>query len=523
MLEIKRESLIIFIVAALVVGYVIGRSATKRELAALPAEARAIAYDQLQRGGVAPAQTQPGLAPPSPTTAVAPAAPRTAVAPAAPTTAVAPAAPVAPAPVAAAPAPAPAPRPAAAAARPAPRPAPAPMASSAPAPVKRLEKIWQVSIHDDDASVGPKDAPVTVVLFSAFGCQPCMQFAPELDKLLADPTYKDKIRVHFKHKIFDAPSPDAFIAAKAAAAAQLQGKFWDMRTALHGARFNVGRESVIQVAQQVGLNMAKFKKDLDSDAVRAKVLRDSLVAYEAGAHSFPNILANGVRIKKPKNFDSLKKLVDNQIQRAAELAKQGLKGKALYAAAIKGGKKFPQLGNPVPGFTNAGAPTQGAARGSIQMVAFEDFECPFCAKSAPNLKEFVDRYPKDVTFVFKHFPLDIHANAPLAHEASLEAVAQGKFWQFHDKLFANQKALSAEDLERYAKEVGMNVGKYKAALKAGTHKPVLQRDMRDGRRAQVSGTPTIFLNGRKYQGPRGYNPLGLEAVAREYLGMKPKK
>ena len=519
MIEIKRENLIIFVAAALVVGFVIGRAATKRELASVPAIASHIATEearqQLGGTGRAPAGQAPAAPP------VVPASP-----PAAQPTTPAPAA--RPASAAAAP-PAAAPRPAAApvgratpSTRPAPRKAPGPPPSAA-APVKRLEKVWKVRIHDDDASIGPANAPVTVVLFSAFGCQPCMKFAPELEKFLEEPAYKGKVRVLFKHKIFDAPSPDAFVAARAAAAAQLQGKFWPMRKALHEARFNVGRDSVRAIAEKVGLNMARFDRDLDSDRVRGKVLRDSLVAYEVGAHSFPNILANGVRIGKPKDFKSLKKLVDGQLARAAELAKEGLKGPALYAKAISSGKNFPQLDSKKIAFRNDGAAFMGSKSGRIELVTFEDFECPFCAKAAPNLKEFIDRFPKDVKLVFKHFPLDSHPNAPLAHEASLEALAQGKFWPYHDKLFDNQKALQAEDLERYAKEVGMNVAAFKKAMSAGTHKASLQRDLVDGRRGRVSGTPTVFLNGQKYQGPRGFNPLGLEAVAREYLGMKPRR
>lgn len=502
MIEIKRESLLIGMVAALVLGFVIGRVATKSELTGLQGEAKKVALRQLQSPGPTPRSNGPvAVSPPAPAVTQSPAAAPVA-APPTPPPVVAQAAPTALA---------------EASAKPAPPAMPAPVATTSP--VARLEKIWRVRKHDDDATKGAAQAPVSLVVFSAFGCQPCMQFAPHLDKLMADPAYAGKVRVHFKHKIFDAPSPDAFVAARAAAAAQRQGKFWQMRAALHEARFSVGRDAMDAIATKVGLNLATFNKDIDSDAVRAQVLRDSLGAYEVGAHSFPNILANGVRIKKPKDFNALKSLVDGQIARAKTLAAQGHSGAALYAKAVEGGKTFPQLAPKVAKFDTSNAPTKGNPKGSIQMVAFEDFECPFCSKSAPNLQQFMNAFPKDVALVFKHFPLAIHANAPLAHQASQAAHAQGKFWQYHDKLFANQTALTSDDLKRYAKEVGLKMSTFNAALDAGEYKPDVNGDLTDGRRAQVSATPTIFLNGRKYQGPRGYHPLGLEAVAREFLGL----
>jgi protein-disulfide isomerase len=139
----------------------------------------------------------------------------------------------------------------------------------------------------------------------------------------------------------------------------------------------------------------------------------------------------------------------------------------------------------------------------------------------PPLKEFQKRFPKDVRLVFKHMPLtSIHDNAQIAAEAAAEAHAQKKFWLMHDFLLSNQKALGRAELESHALTVGLNVSKFKAALDSGAHKQAVRADLLEGNRSGVRGTPTVFINGRRYQGPRGYPPEGLEAVARAYLGLK---
>jgi protein-disulfide isomerase len=381
-------------------------------------------------------------------------------------------------------------------------------------------QTWRVTLHKDDAVKGAANAPVTIVVFSAFGCQVCTDFKPALDRILAE--YPGKVKVVFKHKTFNAPHPDALIASQGALAAKAQGKFWEMYDKLFAAGFSIERASLERYASELGLDLRQFQKDLDAEKFRPQVLRDSLLANEVGAHSFPNILANGVRIKKPKNYESLKALVDQELARAKQLMDGGTPLGKLYNKAIAGGKAFPQLGPPKSAFSTVGSGSMGPAKGKekVELVVFEDFECPFCAKNAPNLKIFQNRFPKRVRLVFKHFPLNsIHPNAQLASEAALAAKAQGKFWEMHDKIYANQKSLTKEDLVRYAKELGLNMAKFNTALETRQYKPDVERDARDGRTAGIRSTPTVLLNGRQYQGPRGMDPMGLEAVSRQYLGL----
>jgi len=402
--------------------------------------------------------------------------------------------------------------------------APKPSNSIASAPMSTppgpAPQTWRVTLYKDDASKGAANAPVTITLFSAFGCQVCTDFKPAVDRILAE--YDGKVRVVFKHKTFNAPHPDALIASQGALAAKAQGKFWEMYEKLFAAGFSIDRSALERYASELGLNMKQFKKDLDTEKFRPQVLRDSLLANEVGAHSFPNILANGVRIKKPKNYESLKSLVDQELARAKQIMDAGTPLAQVYNKAIAGGKAFPQLGPPkstVPTQTSA---HMGPAKGKekVELVVFEDFECPFCAKHAPNLKIFQNRFPKSVRLVFKHFPLNsIHPNAQLASEAALAAHAQGKFWEMHDKMYANQKALAKDDLLRYAQELNLNMKKFRTALETRQYKGAVETDARHGNAVGIRSTPTVLLNGRQYQGPRGMDPMGLEAVSRQYLGL----
>ena len=122
-------------------------------------------------------------------------------------------------------------------------------------------------------------------------------------------------------------------------------------------------------------------------------------------------------------------------------------------------------------------------------------------------------YPNKVQVVFKHQPLAFHKDAPLAAEASLAAHSQGKFWEFHDLLFANQKAIQRADLEKYAEQLGLNMGKFKADLDGGKFKKAVENDMAQARSAGISGTPSFLINGKKFVGAQPFESFKTEVDA----------
>ncbi len=134
------------------------------------------------------------------------------------------------------------------------------------------------------------------------------------------------------------------------------------------------------------------------------------------------------------------------------------------------------------------------------------------------MKEVQKHYGDDqASVIFKHFPLSFHKNAQLASEASMAAHAQGKFWEMHDKIFANQKQLERPALEGYAEEIGLDMAKFKAALDNGEFTARVKADMAEGQRAGVRGTPSIYVNGRKYQGQRDAKSM-ITIIDKEILG-----
>ena len=111
------------------------------------------------------------------------------------------------------------------------------------------------------------------------------------------------------------------------------------------------------------------------------------------------------------------------------------------------------------------------------------------------------KYPADIRLVFKQFPLDTHSQAGFAAEAALAAHAQGKFWPMHDKLYANFRDLSPEKINQWAKEAGLDLVRFTMDMKAGKYKSAVQKELDEGLQAGVQGTPTIFVNGKRYNGP----------------------
>ena len=155
-----------------------------------------------------------------------------------------------------------------------------------------------------------------------------------------------------------------------------------------------------------------------------------------------------------------------------------------------------------------GKPALGPEKAAVEIIEFSDFECSYCSKIAPTLKRLQGSYPEKVRLVYRHYPLRrIHANAQKAAEASLCANDQGKFWEMHDALFGDQKGLSVEALKTKAGEIGLDASIFTKCLDSGQHAAAVEQDLLEGARAGVSGTPTMFINGRRLSGAVSYDQI----------------
>src|SRR3989441_1662411 len=148
-----------------------------------------------------------------------------------------------------------------------------------------------------------------------------------------------------------------------------------------------------------------------------------------------------------------------------------------------------------------GAPFLGPAAAPVTIVEFSDFQCPFCKQVVPTLTQVLSRYREKVKLVFRDFPIDsLHPQARKAAEAARCAQDQGKFWDYHDALFANTPKLSPEQLKTYAQQVGLDLPSFERCLASGTHAAAVQKSLDEGIRLGVTGTPAFFINGELLSG-----------------------
>ncbi len=168
---------------------------------------------------------------------------------------------------------------------------------------------------------------------------------------------------------------------------------------------------------------------------------------------------------------------------------------------------------------SAEQPVRGPADAPVEIVEFSDFQCPFCGRAEPTLKEVRKNFGDKVRIVFRDFPLSsIHPRAYQAAEAGECARQQGKFWEYHDALFANQRALSEDDLKRHAAEIGLDAAKFGACLDGGQAKPHVDADVKDGEALGVSSTPSFFINGRFVAGALPYDTF--EQIIKDELARR---
>jgi protein-disulfide isomerase len=149
-------------------------------------------------------------------------------------------------------------------------------------------------------------------------------------------------------------------------------------------------------------------------------------------------------------------------------------------------------------------PTYGPKDAPITIVEFSDFQCPYCSRVNPALEQVKETYGDKISLTFRDFPLPMHPEAPKAGEASHCADEQGKFWEYHDKLFENQRALKDENLKAYAAELALDGDAFAKCLDSGKYADDIVKDKADGEMAGVSGTPAFFINGVFLNGARPF-------------------
>jgi protein-disulfide isomerase len=144
------------------------------------------------------------------------------------------------------------------------------------------------------------------------------------------------------------------------------------------------------------------------------------------------------------------------------------------------------------------APFKGPEGAPVTLIEFADFECPYCALMSPVLEKTWQAHQSDLRYVYKFMPLAGHPHGEIAARAAIAAMDQGKFWEMHDKLFANRDHLEPADLDQYAKEVGLDLARFHKDAESQATTDVIAADRKQADALAVAGTPTIYINGREF-------------------------
>jgi protein-disulfide isomerase len=260
--------------------------------------------------------------------------------------------------------------------------------------------------------------------------------------------------------------------------------------------YNQNRHQLIenklrQIVQDRMVDAEAAAKGVSKDQLLADSVKTAAVT-DADVDKFYE--ENKAQIPRPKDqvAPQIKQYLEQQRQREAQQA---------FIKSLEDKYKAEYLLEPIRvEVASAGHPAKGPANAPVTIVEFSDFECPFCSRVVPTMEQVRAKYGDKVRLVFRQFPLAFHQKAQKAAEASLCANDQGKFWEMHDAMFANQQALAVDALKAKAAELGLNAESFNSCIDSGKHAAAVKADLDAGAAAGVSGTPAMFVNGRFISG-----------------------
>jgi protein-disulfide isomerase len=378
--------------------------------------------------------------------------------------------------------------------------APPPAQPKAEAAPEEDKTVWKIPLGDAPLS-GPDTALVTIVEFSDFQC-PFSKRAQDTLKQIRD-LYGDKVRFAWKHEPLSF-HPRAVPAAELSHfALQEKGSkgFWSMHDRLFALQPKLEDADLEEAARQAGLDVARAKKAIESRKGRNVIEADLDLAETVNATSTPHFFINGRRLVGAVPLERFRALIDEQIKLAEAVVQRGVAPARVYDEIMKTAKDAPPPEKKTVAAPTSGNPYLGGAQAKVVIQEFSDFQCPFCARAEPVIKQIQAAYGDKVKIVWRHRPLSMHPDAPRASEATIEAFKQkggDAFWKMHDLLFQNQATpdgLKREALEKYAQQIGLDGARFRAALETRVHKGVVDADSKVADEAGITATPAFVING----------------------------
>jgi protein-disulfide isomerase len=330
---------------------------------------------------------------------------------------------------------------------------------------------------------------VEIVLFTDFQCPFCARFAQAFRELQSRGVDGIQTIVQFKHFPLSI-HPAAPLAHQAALAAGEQGKFWEMHDLLFANQSAVGREDLVQYARKLGLDIDRFKKDLDGDRLKKLIEADKAEGEKLRVQGTPTFFVNGKEYSGALSFDQLKQLVQYEQWRMRVMS------------------EIPE-----------NLLSHGPADAPVTLEFFADLQSPVSRPAIEVLDQVIRRYPLRVRIQFRNFPLAFHPQAPLAHEAAMAAASQGRFWEFARYILDHQGSLREQDLIALAGRLGLNEEKFAQLLGQHRYTARVDADLEAGARRGIRGSPVIFVNGNRIDGVPSFEKL-VEYVESELAAIR---
>ncbi|MEO8878617.1 MAG: thioredoxin domain-containing protein, partial [Polyangiaceae bacterium] len=376
-----------------------------------------------------------------------------------------------------------------------------------------------IPIHLGDPTIGSRLAPVTIVEFEDFQCPFCSR-AEKTMQAIEEEYGPDKLRVVWKNNPLPF-HPNARPAAEAAMGVYaLAGNsaFWKFHDVAFDHQADLGPEKYSEWAKLLGVDAASLQRGIAAHTWSAKIDNDVAVAKKIGSNGTPAFWINGMSLVGAQPREKFEEMIDGELHKAQAKIESGTPRDRVYAVMTAENLKLPKPSDDEddpPADTKTvfkvpvgNSPIKGSKTALVTIVEFSDFQCPYCKRTEPTLKQIMQTYGNDVRLVWKNEPLPFHDRAEPAAELAMEARAEkgdAGFWAAHDALFDSQPDLKDSDLESVAKKIGLDVAKVKSAIKAHKYKPQIAIDEQLGDDVQASGTPHFFINGRRLVGAQPFD------------------
>ena len=351
--------------------------------------------------------------------------------------------------------------------------------------------------------LGSPNALVTIIEFSDFQCPFCSRVEPSLKSVREK--YGDKVRLVWKNEPlpFHPAAPPAAEAAMEVRAEKGDKGFWDVhdrffasqKDLMNGKDANI--DGIVKIATDAGASADKVKAAIAGHTHKKEIDADNDLSQDFQASGTPHFFINGRRLVGAQPVEKFEKIIDEEVKKAQDLISKGTKPSEIYEALIKDGKGVPPPEmKDVPANLPANDPARGNMKAKVTIHEWSDFQCPFCGRVEPAVASVMKDYSDKIKFVWHDLPLPMHADAPLASEAGREAYAQkgpSAFWAIHDKMFSNQQHIKRDDLDGYAKELNLDMDKWKSALDGSTHTAEIEADKTAAGSDNISGTPAFLI------------------------------